>query len=347
MISRVAITNFKSIGDPGVDLELKPLTLLVGPNGGGKSSILEAIAVASQLNLSGKLTSFPSRDSIVHKPNEPPGIIEIYFPLGEPGTRPGISVTYDSNSGPAIDLLLEGPGPLVPVDFSKSFQEDVFLLSSIRGDVPYSVGVGVTPRWVGIHGQELLLALTIIFSQGVLKEVSDNILKWADRFGIGELHAGIREGFESGSDYTDSQLKQVLNLALSSSGARQILTVITQLFWAAEGSLLMIEEPEISLHPQAQIDVLEMFAEAIRQSDKQIIATTHSHILLQSLGYAVNKGWLNPDDITVYHIEKKKHGTSAKKLPLGKQGYIRGWVPSYSKVEKQLLQEWAKTLPRG
>ena len=61
----------------------------------------------------------------------------------------------------------------------------------------------------------------------------------------------------------------------------------------------------------------------------------------------MHKGWLKPDDIAVYHIEKKKKGTTAKQLPLGREGYIRGWVPSYSKVEKQLLQEWAKTLPKG
>jgi len=109
---------------------------------------------------------------------------------------------------------------------------------------------------------------------------------------------------------------------------------------------MMIEEPEISLHPKAQIDVLEMFAEAIKQDDKQIMATTHSHILLQALGYVVSKGWLSRDDIAVYHVEKRKTGTTAKQLPLGKEGYIRGWVPSFTKVERQLLREWAKSLPR-
>ena len=34
MLTSAIIENFKSIGEPGVDLELKPLTLLVGPNGG-------------------------------------------------------------------------------------------------------------------------------------------------------------------------------------------------------------------------------------------------------------------------------------------------------------------------
>ena len=107
----------------------------------------------------------------------------------------------------------------------------------------------------------------------------------------------------------------------------------------------MVEEPEISLHPQAQIDVLEMFAQAIRKDQKQILATTHSLILMQALGYAVHKGWIEARDIIVYHLENGKHGTRAKKLPLDNQGYVKQWVPSYSKVERQLLREWAKTLP--
>ena len=35
MLSRAIIRNFKSIAPGGVDVELKPLTILVGPNGGG------------------------------------------------------------------------------------------------------------------------------------------------------------------------------------------------------------------------------------------------------------------------------------------------------------------------
>ena len=45
-IKRVSVKNFKSIGSAGVDIELKPLIFFVGPNGGGKSAILEAIAAS-------------------------------------------------------------------------------------------------------------------------------------------------------------------------------------------------------------------------------------------------------------------------------------------------------------
>lgn len=220
------------------------------------------------------------------------------------------------------------------------------MLGSVRGDVPYAANTGANPRRSGTKGENLLPILAIIFGQRQHRDKAIAIARWARHFGISDLNAGLKGQNESGSDYLDSELKVVLDLALSSSGVRQILTVITELFWAPEGSLLMIEGPEISLHPQAQIDVLEMFSEAISQDSKQIIATTHSHIMLQALGYAVHKGWLERDDIGVYHVEKGKSGTKAKLLPLGKQGYIKGWVHSYSKVEKQLLREWAKTLPR-
>ncbi len=48
MISRIDLTNFRAIGPGRTVLPLKPLTLLVGENGAGKSSILQAIALTAQ-----------------------------------------------------------------------------------------------------------------------------------------------------------------------------------------------------------------------------------------------------------------------------------------------------------
>jgi len=47
MLSSFAVRNFKSIEDSG-KLQLKPLTIFVGPNSSGKSSILESLAVLAQ-----------------------------------------------------------------------------------------------------------------------------------------------------------------------------------------------------------------------------------------------------------------------------------------------------------
>jgi predicted ATPase len=47
MLSKVEIQNFKGFGEP-VRLELRPLTILTGENGSGKTSVLEAIGLLSQ-----------------------------------------------------------------------------------------------------------------------------------------------------------------------------------------------------------------------------------------------------------------------------------------------------------
>ena len=346
MISRVAIKNFKSIGELGVDLELKPLTLLVGPNGGGKSSILEAIAVASQSDVSGRLTAFPSRPSVVNKPDGSTAVISVEF---SEDSNFGSRLTISRELGRAS--LIHGSVTNNPEfeprvnDLRSKLGSDTFLLSSIRGNVPYTADTSSVPQWVGVYGENLLILLAIIFGQRLHEKIANKIVKWANRFGIGKLNAGIRGGNQSGSDYEDAELETVLDLALASSGSKQILTVITQLFWAPEGSLLMIEEPEISLHPKAQMEVLEMFSEALKE-DKQIIATTHSIVMLQALGYAVLQGWLTPEQIAVYHIEKGPEGTTAQQLPLDKNGYIQDWVPSFTEVERQMMREWAKSVPR-
>ena len=353
MISRVSIQNFKGIGEPGVDLELKPLTLLVGPNGGGKSSILEAIAVAIQGGPTGVLTNFRSWDAIVHKPNGTKATTELSFVSGDYDDRLGFRFSSQASGQHQTDFLVNGEPNLGAhvqdlIQKVKPQQDsNAFLLGSVRGDVPYFADTGISPNRVGTKGENLLPLLAIIFGQRRHETIANAIAKWGTNFGIGDLKAGLLGGGRSGSDYLDKDLKVVLDLALSSSGARQILTVITELFWASKNSLLMIEEPEISLHPQSQVDVLEMFGEAIKQDGKQIIATTHSLIMLQALGYAVQKGWLESKDLAVYHVEKNKLGTKAKLLPLAKSGYIKQWVPSYTKVERQLLREWAKSLPKA
>ena len=353
MLSRVKIQNFKSIGEPGVDLELKPLTFLVGPNGGGKSSILEGIAVAAQDSFEGRLVRFPSWREIIRNSSSE-AVIDVYYAQVDlPDVRLGrrTRLSRENNNTAISRLANDGETPnrsfveIVERFTHERFTPHSFLISATRGHVTFTAGTGEDPQWVGARGQSLVPLLAIIFGRRAYERQAADIVRWAIRFGLGDIKAGLWSSNVVGADYVDREAETSLNLGLSSSGAKQILTIITQLFRAPKGSLLMIEEPEISLHPKAQIDVLEMFAEAIKE-DKQIIATTHSLFMMQGIGYAVHKGWLEPDQVAVYHVDKKKGtGTTSKRLPLSEKGYIKGWVPSFAKVEGQLLREWTKTLP--
>ena len=345
MLSSIEIKNFKSIGKEGVRLELKPLTLLVGPNGSGKSSIIQAMAFAAQSgNSKGEMFTVPVNELLhqAQKKGQTTLDVTTFF------ENVGVSFRADYNNGVHSSNSRHTIGDQTLAN--KTFQEELlnkfFLISSVRGNVPLEATTGSNIKWVGVNGQWLLELLAIIFGQRQHDVVASQIADWASRFGMTGLKAGFWGGNRLNADYRDNTLKTTLRLALASSGARQVLTVITQLFWSSPRSIIALEEPEISLHPKAQIDIAELFS-LITKQDKQIIATTHSSLLVLALTAAVQKKLLQADDIAIYHVEKKSgRGTWVKRLPLSKQGRLLRWIPSFAKEERRLFQGWWETLPK-
>src|SRR3972149_3096599 len=47
MIKRIKVQGYKSLRD--VDIKLKPLTVIIGPNAVGKSNLLDALALVSRM----------------------------------------------------------------------------------------------------------------------------------------------------------------------------------------------------------------------------------------------------------------------------------------------------------
>jgi predicted ATPase len=146
-----------------------------------------------------------------------------------------------------------------------------------------------------------------------------------------------------GADFVDPTLRTAFDINSASYGSKQLLTIITQIFWSKSGDILLIEEPEISLHPESQALIQELFAEAVA-AHKQIICSTHSPSFILSLSRVIGKKRLSKDDVAVYHVEKGAEGTRTRRLELNDRGFVKGWIPSYIKIENQLFDEWAETL---
>jgi hypothetical protein len=199
----------------------------------------------------------------------------------------------------------------------------------------------VYPTWIGPNGQYLIEILSRCMT--LAPEKAKKIQKWAERFQLPAIRAGyIGKGLLE-SHFTDKTMRVNLNTTLAGLGSRQILSIITQIFWSEPGSVIMIEEPEISLHPENQVLLHELFSEAIAEG-RQIICSTHSPFFVLALSKIVRKGLLPLKDIAVYHVEKSKDGTHIKPLKLNKHGFIVSGVPSFMKVEEELFHDWSMSL---
>ena len=123
------------------------------------------------------------------------------------------------------------------------------------------------------------------------------------------------------------------------------------------GELLIIDEPEAHLHPEAQQMMAAMLAYCIRQNVRVLI-TTHSHYFVEQLGALVNAGadsvdpdqrqrhlgllgrdidrnlYLRQDEVAVYEFEPRDNfGSPSKVTELEFDGDYLGYYPfGYSKA---------------
>ncbi|MGB9760520.1 MAG: AAA family ATPase [Thermoproteota archaeon] len=223
----------------------------------------------------------------------------------------------------------------------ESYKSKVYFLSAQRGEIEPEISTAMDYYWVGKKGEYLLVILSKV-SAPENEQKKKKIAEWALKFGIENPWAGWVGSNKASGEFVDAKLKHPLNLAFASFGSSQILTVITQLFWSEEGDIILIEEPEISIHPKGQAMLPELFADAIMEG-KQVIITTHSGYLPLALTRALKKG-LKVEDIAVYEVTKDGEGTKVKKKEINERGYIKGYIDSFYEVEEELAKDWAKSI---
>lgn len=89
----------------------------------------------------------------------------------------------------------------------------------------------------------------------------------------------------------------------SGYGINQLVSFVALGTLLPKGTLIMIEEPEIHLHPKMQRIVCEILAE-IADEGKQVVITTHSEHFLKTLAKRIDEGKLSKHNLRVYHFEK-------------------------------------------
>ena len=116
-----------------------------------------------------------------------------------------------------------------------------------------------------------------------------------------------------------------------------------QLTLADKGATVMIEEPEIHLHPKAQAELAEVLTEVSLEDDKQVIMTTHSEHITGRLLTLVAEGKLTPDDVAIYAFEKDEEGVcTAKDLRINRDGTIEGGVNDFFETNLAEMNRFAQ-----
>jgi len=170
------------------------------------------------------------------------------------------------------------------------------------------------------------------------KEFQPRIAAWTDRVLGRKVSAEIIPGpqIEARAAEGDKEI----NILAEGFGLNQLTFLFTQILSALPSSTIIIEEPEIHLHPMAQYELGALLVEIALREGKQFIFTTHSeHFLFGVLSKVhTEKGFTNKD-LSVYSFERKDSVASAQALTVTVDGKIQEGLPGFFEVNLQELQE--------
>jgi len=112
-------------------------------------------------------------------------------------------------------------------------------------------------------------------------------------------------------------------------GVSQVLPVITLLYYVPEGSTVILEQPEIHLHPSVQMGLADVIINAVKTRGIQVILESHSEHLLRRLQRRIAEKTLSPQECALYFCEFKEGASHLKTLDLDEYGNIKNWPKDF------------------
>ena len=305
-IKRLAIRNFRSFADFSIDLEGESL-FVIGENAGGKTSLLTAAARALGRDLNFTAADFLDRDqpieieiTLTDLDPDQRGKLANYvdFGGGAPSLRVAATAIWDQGSEEAE---VEHHYPHTVGSRSNREQRDSLSwqwLPSAR-DPARMLQFGVTRNLMSklVDGlaidQSLDNAVVLVRQASAALGADVDLARFLAEAGtdLAALLPNVAaEAFSMGISATTGRdllrqfelmvehLGEAVPVSTQSSGIAQLAIFIfaMKLAQTQPGTVLLIDEPEISLHPQAQRALMR----ALRELNIQMIVATHSANLL-------------------------------------------------------------------
>ncbi|RME84887.1 MAG: DUF3696 domain-containing protein [Caldilineae bacterium] len=236
------------------------------------------------------------------------------------------------NAGFLSDLVLA---------FEHLFQ-NIYYLGPLR-EYPHRsyVWAGERPQDVGIRGELAVPALLAARARGQQvsrgkgrkkQHVDERVAEWLHQLGLIESFelkpvAADRRDYEVRVKQSPGATEVLITDV--GFGVSQILPVLTLCYYAPVGSTLILEQPEIHLHPAVQAGLADVFIDAIRHRKIQIILESHSEYLLRRLQRRIAEERLSEKDVSLYFVANPDGTSRLQQLEIDLLGNIRNWPEDF------------------
>lgn len=154
---------------------------------------------------------------------------------------------------------------------------------------PSKLDLGVRGEYAAavLHAQARKWVLMPTESGGARRRLSDALDYWLREFELADnARSEDRGRMGIGLSVTPPGLDREVDLTAVGVGVSQILPVILLCLLAAPGTLVVLEQPELHLHPRLEQKLAD-FLLACARSGRQLVIETHSEHLVNRLRYQI------------------------------------------------------------
>jgi len=125
-------------------------------------------------------------------------------------------------------------------------------------------------------------------------------------------------------------------------GVSQAIPVLTELLREDCSPILLLQQPEVHLHPSAQAALGSLFCN-LAGPKRQLVVETHSDHLLDRVRMEIRDGagTLGPDDVSVLFFERGELDVQIHSLRIDKDGNVLGAPDTYRSF---FLEETTRSL---
>ncbi|HEY0838363.1 MAG TPA: DUF3696 domain-containing protein [Azospirillum sp.] len=146
----------------------------------------------------------------------------------------------------------------------------------------------------------------------------------------------------------DGGAVDMVSIADVGFGVSQTLPVVVALRIAKPGQLVYIEQPELHLHPKAQVELAKLLVAAAKRGVR-VVTETHSNLLILGVQSAIAESEIPPSDVALYWFSRDDQTGATRVTPaeIDENGAFGDWPADFADVEMNAQAHYMDLVERN
>lgn len=154
----------------------------------------------------------------------------------------------------------------------------------------------------------------------------EQVSRWLARMGVADALVLERQGRSRFFEVIIEAEGRRANIMDVGFGISQVLPMLVLAYFVPRGATIVAEQPEIHLHPRAQVGLAELMVEVARERQVQFLVETHSEHVFRRLQFLIADEKLPKDECRLYFVARNEDRSARlDQLVVDEFGRVGNW----------------------